>query len=345
MPRRTKRQKQCAPAVAVGAAEIRRRQRQKKDVQDYLNELVEKSEEYGPSSLSNPNGRVRTVEENKMLIQAVIAEYKYQVRFAEVTGDPFLMNFSLPGVLKQVSINFTTNYSDVKALVEKYYSDGKILNKADTNTKRGFGKAELNKLRTKISVYNLAKCMNYIDEKHSKGTTVRIKMLQMYLKNHCDVKVSTMTISRLFKKCGFRYKSPKKQQRTLDAERINFIRGYLVQFADATRKEEEGTHICVYMDESFIHTNHCIRKGFYKEDQKANRSNSKGRRLVILHAITRDAPLSSLEIRRPLTQPLIGCPQPCLKTPSASCGFPSKRVAKGLGSHDQTYSPSQAQQV
>ena len=66
MSRPTKRQKQCAPAVAVGAAEIRRRQRQKKDVQDYLEELVEKLEEYGPSSLSNPNGRVRTVEENKM---------------------------------------------------------------------------------------------------------------------------------------------------------------------------------------------------------------------------------------------------------------------------------------
>ena len=60
------------------------------------------------------------------------------------------------------------------------------------------------------------------------------------------------------------------------------------------KKKKNGTHVCVYMDKSFIHTNHSIRKGFYKEDQRANRSNSKGRRLVILHAITRDGPLCSI---------------------------------------------------
>ena len=88
----------------------------------------------------------------------------------------------------------------------------------------------------------------------------------MFLENQCNMKVSMQTVGRLFKKCGFRYKDPKNKQRTLDDNRISFIRGYLVKFADTTKKEKNDTHIRVYMDELYIHTNHCIRKRFYKED-------------------------------------------------------------------------------
>ena len=149
------------------------------------------------------------------------------------------MNIGLKGILKQVGSNLGVSYKNLKELIDSYAWRDVIINRADSNKKRGWGQAELNAIRCKISCFNLVKGLNYIDEKHAKCTTVRCRMLQVFLENQCGVTVSRHTVRLLLKKCGFRYKAPKKK-RTLDADRINFIRGCLVKFSMTIKRKRTG---------------------------------------------------------------------------------------------------------
>ena len=131
------------------------------------------------------------------------------MRFAEATGDKFLMGFSMNLVLKQVSLNMKVSYADLKVLVDVYLDEGEILDKSETNKKRGFGSPPFNILRHKISAFNLCKVINYIDEKHAVGITVRRKMVKTHLKLHSGVDVSISTIGNLFKNAGSSTRTPR----------------------------------------------------------------------------------------------------------------------------------------
>ena len=71
-----------------------------------------------------------------------------------------------------------------------------------------------------------------------------------------------------------------------DPERIDVKRTYLRDYAEALKKEEAGTHVIVYFDESYIHQNHSTGKSWLRRDRDGNcinRGTSKGKRLIILH--------------------------------------------------------------
>jgi hypothetical protein len=58
--------------------------------------------------------------------------------------------------------------------------------------------------------------------------------------------------------------------------------------------EREGKAVLVYTDESYLHQNHAPGKSWIsmnKDGDVIDRGTSRGRRLVMLHAITRDGPL------------------------------------------------------
>ncbi len=78
-----------------------------------------------------------------------------------------------------------------------------------------------------------------------------------------------------------------------DPERNDVIRTYLKAYGDALELERRGTHIIVYLDESYVHQNHAPTESWLKEggDRHVERSSSKGKRVIILHAITNDGPL------------------------------------------------------
>ena len=71
--------------------------------------------------------------------------------------------------------------------------------------------------------------------------------------------------------------------------------GVQIVYADALKLERRGTHVIVYLDESYVHQNHAPTESWLKEDGdgRVERSSSRGRRVIILHAITKDGPLGS----------------------------------------------------
>uniref|UniRef100_A0A7S1FYW6 Uncharacterized protein n=1 Tax=Corethron hystrix TaxID=216773 RepID=A0A7S1FYW6_9STRA len=98
------------------------------------------------------------------------------------------------------------------------------------------------------------------------------------------------------KQLGLSYKRARLKARILSNERIKYICSYLCHFSEALDFEKKGGRICVYMDESYIHTTHSTSYGYYFKEQRSGQSASKGRRLIIVHAICKDGPLVELMI-------------------------------------------------
>ena len=64
---------------------------------------------------------------------------------------------------------------------------------------------------------------------------------------------------------------------------------YLVQYSEAKKKEAAGSHVIVYTDESYIHSNHAPTMGWIMPGQEPviERDKRVGR-LIMFHAITKD---------------------------------------------------------
>ena len=65
---------------------------------------------------------------------------------------------------------------------------------------------------------------------------------------------------------------------------------FLIEYARELQRELKGDTVLVYTDESFLHQNHCNRRSYYDRSSWIGRriaAGGKGRRLIVLHAMTR----------------------------------------------------------
>ena len=133
-----------------------------------------------------------------------------------------------------------------------------------------------------------------MDERHTKGSTVHRQGLINWVRDEFQITISKTTMTSYLKKLGLTYRATKPRKRTLQSYRLTMIRDYLIKLNDYYDRIRAGEDlVLVFMDESYVHNTHASRNSFVPEKENhINRSVSKGRRLVILHAITDKGPLT-----------------------------------------------------
>lgn len=130
------------------------------------------------------------------------------------------------------------------------------------------------------------------------GVTVRISWLREELVDRFHIVASRRLLSRVLRKClgakwghiaankgNFNPDSP--ASRTL---RDNFVRKYVA----ARRMEKQGDAILVYFDETYINIGHHATLSWHFDGQSLN-NKAKGKRIIVLHAMTRDGPVVTLD--------------------------------------------------
>jgi hypothetical protein len=79
------------------------------------------------------------------------------------------------------------------------------------------------------------------------------------------------------------------------------VRRYLVRYADLLRRESKGEIVLVWMDESYIHAGYCAKSGWFIDDDEntptknRTRGQEKGKRIIIIHAMTREGMLEAVK--------------------------------------------------
>lgn len=133
--------------------------------------------------------------------------------------------------------------------------------------------------------------------RRAEGRVTLDKLRSMFITDlGISADVTTKTISAfLHSKLGFEYQKANKMIRKLTPERLARIRRFFFEYADALLKERAGTHVIVLMDESYVHQGHgAFAKEWLKVDRdtgecfKDTTPTDKGKRLIIVHAMTKD---------------------------------------------------------
>jgi len=106
------------------------------------------------------------------------------------------------------------------------------------------------------------------------------------LRTRLDVSVHRSTVRRWLRALGYRWRH-KRYVGGMKPQAKNIrIRQYIAEYAAALAEEEAGRAIIVYVDESYIHSHHANKKGWFHPSNRDVIGDSDGKRLIILHAMT-----------------------------------------------------------
>jgi hypothetical protein len=111
------------------------------------------------------------------------------------------------------------------------------------------------------------------------------------------VNVSERHARRLLRRLGYRWRRKRPMGTASKEQMSQRMRSFIRLYSEALQQEEDGVAILGYTDESYIHTQH--RNRFLwadtanPEGTQVRGSPSKGKRLILLHAMTREGLLTA----------------------------------------------------
>ena len=257
------------------------------------------------ASLRQNKGRIRTYEENCMFLHVFLKEYESamdvqgaaSVNIGEVTAAAALMT----GFSRDCATELRAHFMKTNEVLV-----------TDSST-RGRGSPHYVDNARQITPRELLDIEAFIARCHEEGESVTARKI---VKNLQDLRtergLEQKTITRravryaLHNFLDYHFGKVKKKKCQSDPDRVLVIRTFIRDWAEKLKEEaeEDSDLILVYTDESYMHQNHAPSgpwlkkekktKSGMKEEQRINRG-GKGKRLIILHAITKDGPLITLD--------------------------------------------------
>ena len=154
--------------------------------------------------------------------------------------------------------------------------------------------------RQKVTTEMMVGIASLVDERHSQGKGVVARNIVAYLYDQFNLLIHRTTAGRMISKLGLSWAPMKAYKSTFASHRKKQIRDFIIKIDLYACAHNMGDDSCVFVftDESYVNTNHGSKKTYMHKDEKKNLvkvKSGKGRRLVILHAITVDGPLCEFE--------------------------------------------------
>ena len=116
--------------------------------------------------------------------------------------------------------------------------------------------------------------------------------LQNKLEVEHNLDVSQQTVRNWLHKLGYKYGKSRNVGKMTKQARSKRVRLFLQQYSEALQKQKEGEYVIVYTDESYVHTSHHSRRIWFRVDSEekneVERSVGRGKRLILLHAMSKD---------------------------------------------------------
>ena len=182
---------------------------------------------------------------------------------------------------------------------KEFFLTGEILEPVN---KKPRGQAS-SKYKKQILLNRLQLCdlVNEVDKQHAAGRTVTNHKMRNYVRYTHQMIISRSTMGRYFKSLGLSWKPVQANKKTASAYRMDLLYDFIIKFDDYYNKvfysnQIESDYVFVFTDESYIHKGHGKKMTYTREGgPDVNRKTSKGDRLIIMHAITHEKPLASLD--------------------------------------------------
>jgi hypothetical protein len=244
--------------------------------------------------IKNPNGRSRTLEENKLLILALRAYLRRKVESMN-KGNLYPSAITWTSIEEEVARDFCVGREYLTEIRRIFLDEGDVVVFGTENARGGAAEKYDHSSQQKVSIEHLKEMVKFIDQQHSEGRSVTNRKVRNWLLQDQGIEVSRRTIQRKLQDLGLSWSKVKPQMRTLGSFRLKAIREFLISLDKYVRAIENGNQdgmVFVFTDESYVHNTHALDHSYLQNGKEhIARSSSKGRRLIILHAITPDGPL------------------------------------------------------
>jgi hypothetical protein len=138
-------------------------------------------------------------------------------------------------------------------------------------------------------VFTLIECIR----KHNKegGGCTTTDLIDALRVEH-DVTMHPRTLHNVLSSMGYCYGKANVIGKMNDVWYAARIRTFLIQYSQALKEEQAGQCIIVYTDESYVNANHARKMTWYSptatKKNEVVRPTGRGKRLVLLHAFTKD---------------------------------------------------------
>jgi hypothetical protein len=259
--RRSKKRRKAEAANAVGNA-----------VQDALRQHRRRLAE-GISSLSNPSGRSLSSNELRIIIRLALWLQLHE-------------DYSEDAAIKAASVWSGSGHMTVGPAYHHWWETGELL-EPDTS-QQGSGNPQHPRHVSSVSF----EAILAIHQALADAKLNNEYMPARKLKKKLQLSVSVRQIQRLLKQLGYRWRRKRCMGRMTREQRAQRTRSFIKQLNVALKEEELGSAVIVYMDESYIHCSHsfqlCWALAADAEGHHVRGAPGKGKRLIILHAMTKD---------------------------------------------------------
>jgi hypothetical protein len=191
----------------------------------------------------------------------------------------------------------------VRELFEDFMKNETITIKDTASRGRGSVNAEPRRLRTNEQYAAIEAFVDYCNSKKGGGKCT-LEQIQLYMEDGPRpgsddppldsghrVRIPRSSLAYLLKKhlgYGFNYvNNHTVGSGTMDTKKRHAkIRKFAIEISRALKLQEGGEFVIAFTDESYVNQNHVPGATWLHGDKKVERPSGKGKRLVILHAIT-----------------------------------------------------------
>jgi hypothetical protein len=133
---------------------------------------------------------------------------------------------------------------------------------------------------------------NLLQKQKTEGVTVTSTTITADLRMQLNIHVTPRTVQRWLHQLGYQWRHKRYVGGMKPQAKNARIRQFILEYAAALKEEMDGKAIIVYMDESYIHTHHASKKGWFHPSNPDVIGDSDGTRLIILHAMTENGLLA-----------------------------------------------------
>jgi hypothetical protein len=227
------------------------------------------------ASLANPKGRALTSGERRIALSLLLALQAHEGK-------------SLTDAVNSVSQWLHTSNKTLHSLWQGW-NETKQVGDAD-NSRRGAASAIYPHPSHGITPDQQIAVQDALFEAQQQGKHCSSRMIHNLLKTKHQLSVCSRTVRRWLRKLGYRWGKSKAVGRMTKDARAERVRTFIQQYAAALKKQEAEECVIVYTDESFVHTGHHSRSMWFlptsEEKNEVRRKTGRGKRLILLHAMT-----------------------------------------------------------
>lgn len=226
-------------------------------------------------------GHSRSKEENA---RALIHVHRYQQQ-----------GLSYDAAIKATAAAELASPSTIRAAASTFLSTGSIPSPSTAHRGRGNPNHPLNPdnfdlhgptFEAELLIHDLTQ------KQKTEGISLTSTTIAAELRTQLNIHVTPRTIQRWLHALGYQWRHKRYVGGMKPQAKDARIRQFILEYAAASKEELDGTAVIVYMDESFIHSHHASKKGWFHPSNRDVIGDSDGTRLILLHAMTEGGLLS-----------------------------------------------------